>query len=213
MINAAHFLLYSADAAADRAFFQDVLGFPGVDAGQGWMILAFPPSELGVHPLMEGTPAPTGMAHAELYLMTPDIAAAVKSLQSKKVACTPPQNMGWGTLSVLDLPSGAKIGIYQPHHPVAAGMKAKPPAGSKKEAAAKRASAKKPAAKASAARQAAVKKSAATKTTAAKKPAAKKASPQGHAVAKRSPAKGPAVRKTASKRTPTKPVAKRGKAK
>ncbi|MFC0850246.1 hypothetical protein ACFH04_42005 [Streptomyces noboritoensis] len=42
--------LYSTDADADRAFIRDVLGFPGVDAGQGWLIFGFPPAELAVHP-------------------------------------------------------------------------------------------------------------------------------------------------------------------
>ena len=50
MITGAHWLLYSKDPEADRAFFRDVLGFPAVDAGGGWLILGLPPAELGVHP-------------------------------------------------------------------------------------------------------------------------------------------------------------------
>jgi catechol 2,3-dioxygenase-like lactoylglutathione lyase family enzyme len=50
MITGAHFLLYTTDADADRAFFRDVLGFRAVDAGGGWLILGLPPAELGVHP-------------------------------------------------------------------------------------------------------------------------------------------------------------------
>ncbi|HWC99073.1 MAG TPA: hypothetical protein VG456_20075 [Candidatus Sulfopaludibacter sp.] len=30
-------VLYSSDAEADRAFFRDVLKFPAVDAGHGWL--------------------------------------------------------------------------------------------------------------------------------------------------------------------------------
>jgi catechol 2,3-dioxygenase-like lactoylglutathione lyase family enzyme len=33
MITGMHAIIYSRDAAADRAFFRDVLGFPSVDAG------------------------------------------------------------------------------------------------------------------------------------------------------------------------------------
>ena len=50
MINGAHFLLYSTDPEADRRFLRDVLEFPGVDAGGGWLILALPPAEIAVHP-------------------------------------------------------------------------------------------------------------------------------------------------------------------
>ena len=37
MISGAHIIVYSKDADADRAFFRDVLGFPSVDAGHGWL--------------------------------------------------------------------------------------------------------------------------------------------------------------------------------
>jgi hypothetical protein len=47
MISGTHMILYSTDADADRAFFQNVLRFPGVDAGGGWLIFALPPAEGG----------------------------------------------------------------------------------------------------------------------------------------------------------------------
>ena len=50
MINAAHVVIYTRDAGADRAFFRDVLGLGSVDAGGGWLIFALPPTELGIHP-------------------------------------------------------------------------------------------------------------------------------------------------------------------
>ena len=40
MIIGAHTIVFSKDAEADRAFFRDVLGFKGVDAGGGWLIFA-----------------------------------------------------------------------------------------------------------------------------------------------------------------------------
>ena len=46
----AHFLLYSRDADADREFLRDVLQLKSVDAGDGWLNLALPPTQLGVHP-------------------------------------------------------------------------------------------------------------------------------------------------------------------
>ena len=45
MFSGAHVILYSKDAEADRAFVRDVLGFPHVDADQGWLIFALPPAE------------------------------------------------------------------------------------------------------------------------------------------------------------------------
>ena len=42
MISGAHMIVYSTDADADRAFFSDILQFPAVDAGGGWLILATP---------------------------------------------------------------------------------------------------------------------------------------------------------------------------
>ena len=46
-INGAHVLLYSNNPEADRAFFRDILNFPAVDAGGGWLIFALPPAEVG----------------------------------------------------------------------------------------------------------------------------------------------------------------------
>jgi hypothetical protein len=43
MMTGVHVLLYSTNPEADRAFFHDVLEFPSVDAGGGWLIFALPP--------------------------------------------------------------------------------------------------------------------------------------------------------------------------
>jgi hypothetical protein len=42
MITGLHAVIYTRDAAADRAFFRDVLGLFSVDAGGGWLIFAAP---------------------------------------------------------------------------------------------------------------------------------------------------------------------------
>ena len=44
----AHMLLYTTEAEKLRAMLRDVFGFTHVDAGDGWLIFALPPSELGV---------------------------------------------------------------------------------------------------------------------------------------------------------------------
>jgi catechol 2,3-dioxygenase-like lactoylglutathione lyase family enzyme len=66
MITGAHAVVFSRDADALRAFFRDVLGFPSVDAGGGWLIFALPPAELAAHPAEED-------GRHELYLMCDDV--------------------------------------------------------------------------------------------------------------------------------------------
>ena len=46
MINGAHAIIYSRNAEADRRFLRDILKFPHVDVGHGWLIFA-PPSAAG----------------------------------------------------------------------------------------------------------------------------------------------------------------------
>ena len=55
MIHGTHALIYAQDADAARAFFRDTLGLASVDAGDGWLIFALPPAELGIHPAEEGS--------------------------------------------------------------------------------------------------------------------------------------------------------------
>jgi hypothetical protein len=43
-------IIFSTNPQADRAFLRDVLRFPHVDAGEGWLIFGLPPAELAVHP-------------------------------------------------------------------------------------------------------------------------------------------------------------------
>lgn len=110
MIIGAHVIVYSRDADADRAFLADVLGFPWVDAGRGWLIFALPPAELAAHPT-------DGDASAELYLMCDDVHAEVRALEGKGVRCSPVEEAGWGSVTKIRLPSGAEMGLYQPQHP------------------------------------------------------------------------------------------------
>ena len=112
MITGAHAIVYSRDADADRAFFRDVLGFPSVDAGGGWLIFALPPAELAAHP------ADAGGRH-ELYLMCDEIESTVADLQAKGVEFTAPvSDEGFGRLTSLKLPGGGELGLYEPRHPI-----------------------------------------------------------------------------------------------
>ena len=114
MINGAHVVLYTKDAEADRAFFRDVLQFPSVDAGHGWLIFALPPAEAAFHDA-EGNDLPEKAKH-ELFLMCDDLATTLRELQSKNVAVSAVNEQRWGSLATLTLPGGGKLGIYQPKH-------------------------------------------------------------------------------------------------
>jgi catechol 2,3-dioxygenase-like lactoylglutathione lyase family enzyme len=122
MIIGAHFLIYSSDADADRAFFKDVLGFRAVDAGHGWLIFGMPPAEAAFHPADDDSAeshGEPGVLGGNLYLMCDDLHAEVKSLEAKNVHCTSITQAGWGLKTTIPLPSGGHIGLYQPRHPTA----------------------------------------------------------------------------------------------
>jgi len=120
MINGAHFLLYSKDPDADRTFLRDVLEFESVDAGRGWLIFALPPAEIAVHPAEDDDPAADdAVVGAALYLICDDLSATMKQLQPKKVKFAAVQEQPWGIVTTFPLPSGARIGLYQPKHPTA----------------------------------------------------------------------------------------------
>jgi len=111
MITGMHSIIYASDADAARAFFRDVLDLPNVDAGDGWLIFKQPPSELAVHP----EPDPTGKH--ELYLMCDDIARTMAELAAKGVVFSSPVTQaGWGLLTLIRIPGGGEIGLYQPRH-------------------------------------------------------------------------------------------------
>ncbi|MGR8010368.1 VOC family protein [Streptomyces hypolithicus] len=110
MINGAHVVIYSRNAEADRAFFRDVLGYPHIDAGDGWLIFKLPPAEVAVHPT-EGREA------HEFFLMCDDVKATVEELTAKGVQFTQPvSDEGWGLMTVLKLPGGGDLGLYEPRH-------------------------------------------------------------------------------------------------
>ena len=110
MIFGAHVIVYSTDAAADRAFFRDVLGYASVDAGHDWLIFALPPAELAVHPADDG-------GRHELFLMCDDLGAEMAVLADKGVRCSAVEEARWGAITKIELPGGGQVGLYQPNHP------------------------------------------------------------------------------------------------
>jgi catechol 2,3-dioxygenase-like lactoylglutathione lyase family enzyme len=117
MISGAHVVVYSKDAEADRTFFRDILGFPSVDAGHGWLIFALPPAEAAFHPAEED--------RHELYFTCSDLKAEMAALRAKAIKCSEVTEARWGSVTKIRLPGGGEIGLYEPKHPTALGLKSK----------------------------------------------------------------------------------------
>ena len=107
MIVGAHSIIYSVDPEADRAFFRDVLKFPNVDVGSGWLIFGLPPSEVAFHP------SEVNGKH-EFYLMVPDIGEFPSYMAEHQIPCSPIHDEVWGRLVEITLPGGGTVGVYQP---------------------------------------------------------------------------------------------------
>jgi catechol 2,3-dioxygenase-like lactoylglutathione lyase family enzyme len=116
MIAAVHALIYAEDAEAARAFFRDVLGFRSVDSGDGWLIFALPPAELGIHP-GPGVLESRALGNHELYLMCHDVERTRAELEAKGVEFTAPiADEGFGLTTRFKVPGGGEIGLYEPRH-------------------------------------------------------------------------------------------------
>jgi hypothetical protein len=108
-ITGVHALLYSPEAEAVRTLLADGLGWSHVDGGEGWLIFALPPAELGVHP--------GERAGHELSLMCDDLAVTMAELADKGVEVRgPPHDEGWGLVVTLVLPGGLELLLYEPRH-------------------------------------------------------------------------------------------------
>ena len=117
-ITGAHILLYTSEPDALRATFRDVFGWKHVDAGEGWLIFALPPAELGVPPA-EGPTWDSGARH-QFSLMCDDIQGTIRELRAKGVDVRgEPEDEGWGITVMLGLPGGVEVLLYEPRHPVA----------------------------------------------------------------------------------------------
>jgi hypothetical protein len=110
-ITGAHVLLYSPEAETLRTTLRDALGWEHVDAGDGWLIFALPPSELGIHPS-------DGATTHELSLMCDDIESTVAELRAKGIEIRgEPEDRGWGIATTMLLPGGVEVILYEPRHP------------------------------------------------------------------------------------------------
>jgi predicted enzyme related to lactoylglutathione lyase len=111
-ITGVHAILYTNDPVADRAFFANVLGLASVDAGEGWLIFALPPTELAAHP------ASADGGGYDLYLMCDNIEATVRELMARgvKFGSGGVTEQRWGLITTMQLPGGGRLGLYEPRH-------------------------------------------------------------------------------------------------
>lgn len=119
MITAVHTLLYADDADAARAFFRDVVSWPHVDSGGGWLIFGTGPSELGVHPTSDDRGGETWSTsqHHEISLMCDDVEATVSERTAKGVEFTRDiRDDGFGLTTMLKVPGAGEMMLYQPRH-------------------------------------------------------------------------------------------------
>ena len=117
-ITGAHALLYTSEPEAVRSVLRDVFGWHHVDAGEGWLIFALPPAELGVHP--EDGPISAGQATHRLSLICDDLDATMAEQRDKGIAFVgEPRNQGYGIATTMILPGGLHIDLYEPRHPTA----------------------------------------------------------------------------------------------
>ena len=112
MITGIHAMMYSPKAEAIRAFMRDILEFPHVEAGEGWLIFRAPAAEMASHPI-------EGQGHWDVSLMCDDLDATLKALAAKGVEASAARDLGWGVASTLSLPDGSGLMIYQPRYQTA----------------------------------------------------------------------------------------------
>lgn len=115
MIAGAHTIIFAEDAEAAREFVRDTLGLASVDAGDGWLIFALPPTELAFHP---GGGWGLGPGQHLLFLMCHDIQRTVADLEAKGVEFVAPvTDEGWGQVTRFKVPGAGEMGLYEPSHP------------------------------------------------------------------------------------------------
>jgi hypothetical protein len=112
-ITGVHALIYTSEPDAVRAVFRDVFGFEHVDAGDGWLIFALPPAELGIHPAEYSV-------RRDVSVMCDDIRATMAELQAKGIVFAgEPEDEGFGIGVTMVLPGGTEMLLYEPRHPTA----------------------------------------------------------------------------------------------
>ncbi|HEY3428544.1 MAG TPA: VOC family protein [Acidimicrobiia bacterium] len=118
MITALHTLIYADDPVAARAFFRDVLQFPFMDEGGGWLIFKTGPSELGVHPSSwehEGQRGSTSQLF-DVSLICDDLEQTMAELQARGAEFGEIVDEEYGMTVQLKVPGAGQMMLYQPKY-------------------------------------------------------------------------------------------------
>lgn len=110
-ITGMHTLVFTPAAEEVRKILRDVFEWDHVDGGDGWLIFAAPPTEMGVHPGEQP-------GHS-ISLMCDNLETTMGDLQSKGVEFGPVEERTYGTVTTMHLPGGLRMMLYQPSHPTA----------------------------------------------------------------------------------------------
>jgi len=89
----------------------------GGGMGDGWLIFKLLAAEMGIHPSdgsFQQRHGDVAIAGSVLYLMCDNIREMVHSLQSSGTNCASLADQECGISTTLTLPSGGRIGLYQP---------------------------------------------------------------------------------------------------
>jgi len=109
-ITGMHTLVFSPEAEAVRAVLRDAFGWNHIDTGDGWLIFAAPPTELGVHPGEQPS-------HS-ISLMCDDLVATMDELSAKGIEFQGPvEERSYGIVTTMLLPGGLTMMLYEPTHP------------------------------------------------------------------------------------------------
>jgi len=117
-----HTLIYADDPERARAFLRDVIGWPYVDSGGGWLIFRTGAGEMGVHPTSGGAGDDSWSIgqHHEIALMCDDIEATVAELTGRGVEfAREVRDDGFGLTTEFVVPGAGSMLLYQPAHPTA----------------------------------------------------------------------------------------------
>ncbi|MGY1641557.1 VOC family protein [Geodermatophilus sp. SYSU D00703] len=113
-----HTIVHSEDPDATRRFSRDVLRWPSLDAGSGWLLFRTPPGELGVHPTAE-EPAER-WATVPFHQATPmcdDVSSTIVELSSEGVDVREGvQDQGFGLVTSQEVPGAGRPVLCQPRH-------------------------------------------------------------------------------------------------
>jgi predicted enzyme related to lactoylglutathione lyase len=125
MITAVHTLIYSDDPPATRAFLRDVLRWPHVEdgpSGDGWLIFATGPSEMGVHPTRSEHQGQVyeSPRHHEVSLMCDDIEVTRAELAARGATfASDVVDRGFGLTCMVEVPGADPVMLYEPRHATA----------------------------------------------------------------------------------------------